>query len=470
MTMSPNGAPAHGVSMLRNASGLKPKRPLHERLQDLSAGFGPFARKVMSLSALTAVGQGSFVVALPLLSRLYTPTDFGVFTIYLSIVNIGGPLIGLKFESALYAARTNEEARTTLALSILTVILMGAAATGGLYLCAEAWPAAFNPVVRLTLAFLPFGLVLAGMWSVSSAWAIRSEAISTLAVARLLQPASMTVMQLAAAFVLPASGVVLIVAHLLSHVAYSVFVFSKTLVRSDLSSLFPTKWFDVLRHARAQRAFPLYALPAHMSLLAVSNLPPLLLMLFYGAGIAGECGVAYRLVAAPLAIASLPMGAILTSVVSRRPPSVVVVRLARKVFLANLCLVSVPILLLAVAAPAIAPAVFGDGWARTGEIIAAFALLGAAQSLAAPFTEITSIFRSQALRFFIEIVPATLVITSIFVGGLSEWGPLNTIWLMSIAGAGSTLLGLSLLWRRLPAMIEADAHDHAPAGPQRPKE
>jgi O-antigen/teichoic acid export membrane protein len=470
MTMSPNGAPAHGVSMLRDASGLKPKRPLHERLQDLSAGFGPFARKVMSLSALTAVGQGSFVVALPLLSRLYTPTDFGVFTIYLSIVNIGGPLIGLKFESALYAARTNEEARTTLALSILTVILMGAAATGGLYLCAEAWPAAFNPVVRLTLAFLPFGLVLAGMWSVSSAWAIRSEAISTLAVARLLQPASMTVMQLAAAFVLPASGVVLIVAHLLSHVAYSVFVFSKTLVRSDLSSLFPTKWFDVLRHARAQRAFPLYALPAHMSLLAVSNLPPLLLMLFYGAEIAGECGVAYRLVAAPLAIASLPMGAIFTSVVSRRPPSVVVVRLARRVFLANLCLVSLPILLLAVAAPAIAPAVFGDGWARTGEIIAAFALLSAAQSLAAPFTEITSIFRSQALRFFIEIVPATLVITSIFVGGLSEWGPLNTIWLMSIAGAGSTLLGLSLLWRRLPAMIEADAHDHAPAGPQRPKE
>jgi O-antigen/teichoic acid export membrane protein len=470
MTMSPNGAPAHGVSMLRNASGLKPKRPLHERLQDLSAGFGPFARKVMSLSALTAVGQGSFVVALPLLSRLYTPTDFGVFTIYLSIVNIGGPLIGLKFESALYAARTSEEARTTLALSILTVILMGAAATGGLYLCAEAWPAAFNPVVRLTLAFLPFGLVLAGMWSVSSAWAIRSEAISTLAVARLLQPASMTVMQLAAAFVLPASGVVLIVAHLLSHVAYSAFVFSRTLVLGDLSSLVPTKWLDVLRHARAQRAFPLYALPAHMSLLAVSNLPPLLLMLFYGAEIAGECGVAYRLVAAPLAIASLPMGAIFTSVVSRRPPSVVVVRLARRVFLANLCLVSLPILLLAVAAPAIAPAVFGDGWARTGEIIAAFALLSAAQSLAAPFTEITSIFRSQALRFFIEIVPATLVITSIFVGGLSEWGPLNTIWLMSIAGAGSTLLGLSLLWRRLPAMIEADGHDHAPAGPQRPKE
>jgi hypothetical protein len=33
---------------------------------------------------------------------------------------------------------------------------------------------------------------------------------------------------------------------------------------------------------------------------------------------------------------------------------------------------------------------------RPGEVIAAFALIGAAQSLATPFSEVTSIFRSQA--------------------------------------------------------------------------
>ena len=211
----------------------------------------------------------------------------------------------------------------------------------------------------------------------------------------------------------------------------------------------------MLQHARAQSHFPLYVLPAQISFLAVSNFPPLLLSLFYGAEIAGHCGVAYRLVAAPLAIASLPLGAIFTSVVSRLPHGAVVVPLARRVFLASLFFVAVPILLLGAAAPAFAPAVLGDRWLATGQIIAAFALIGAAQSLAVPFMEVTSIFRSQALRFVIEFVPAVLVIGSILLGGLYGWLPLRTIWLMSIAGAGSSLVGLAVLWRRLPAMVDS---------------
>ena len=131
--------------------------------------------------------------------------------------------------------------------------------------------------------------------------------------------------------------------------------------------------------------------------------------------------------------------------------------LARKVFRANLFLVSLPILLLGAAAPKIAPVALGERWALTGQVIAAFALIGAAHSLAAPFSEVTSIFRSQALRFMIEFVPATLVITSICLGGMNDWPPLNTIWFMSAAGAGGSLLGLTLLLSRLPAMINRSA-------------
>jgi O-antigen/teichoic acid export membrane protein len=248
-------------------------------------------------------------------------------------------------------------------------------------------------------------------------------------------------------------GIVLIGAHLASHVGYSTFIFWRTLKRRDLSTLRPAEWKIVVKHARAQRGFPLYALPAQVSYLAVVNLPPLLLSSFYGAEIAGHCGVAYRLVGAPLAILSLPLGAIFTSVASRTPDRAVVVPLARKVFRANLFLVSLPILLLGAAAPKIAPLALGEHWTLTGQVIAAFALIAAAHSLAAPFSEVTSIFRSQALRFMIEFFPAALVVTSVCLGGMNHWPPLNTIWLMSAAGAGGSLLGLTLLLSRLPAMI-----------------
>ena len=96
--MSPSGR-APGASLpFRAFPAWRAALALRARSNMVAAAFGPFARKVMSLSALTALGQASFVIALPVLSRLYTPSDFGLFTIYLSIVNIGGPIVGLKFE------------------------------------------------------------------------------------------------------------------------------------------------------------------------------------------------------------------------------------------------------------------------------------------------------------------------------------------------------------------------------------
>lgn len=419
----------------------------------VARSFGPFARKVVSLSTRTAAGQVSFVLALPFLSRLYTPSDFGLFTIYLSIVNLGGPIIGLKFESALYAARSREEAGTTLALSLLTTTMTSGAAAVALFFFANQLIGAFGPVVRSLVWILPVGLVLSGMWSVSSAWAIKKEAVSTLGAARFAQPAAMTVLQLGAGIIHPFGGLALIGAHLISHLGYTTVVFSRTLTRQDLRALRPMNWSTVLQHAKAQRHFPLFLLPAQISYLGVSNLPPLLLSFLYGAEIAGHCGIAYRLVAAPLAIASLPLGAVFTGVASRTPEPTVVVPLARKVLLANSLLVSTPTLLLGAAAPTIAPAVLGTSWVVTGEVIAAFALLGAAHTLAAPFNEITSIFRSQALRFSIEFVSVALVVGSIGLGGLNHWGPLKTIWVMSSAGAASSLFGLMLIWSRLRAMI-----------------
>jgi O-antigen/teichoic acid export membrane protein len=447
-----NGLVEEGGSPRRRFAPLLSSRIVTMPRDALSTLLGPFARKVVSLSALTAAGQLSFVVALPILSRLYTPTDFGVFTIYLSIVNLGGPIVGLKFDSALYAARTRREAGTTLVLSLLTILATTSVAAIALFLFADEVVALAGPSARRMLMILPFGLLLSGAWSVSSAWAIKSEATMTLGIARFGQPTVMTALQLVAGLAAP-NGVSLILAHLASHFSYACFIFFRTLTLQNLAASRGLNLRSLFRQAHDNRAFPLFVLPAQISSLSVSNLPPLLLSIAYGTEIAGHCGVAYRLVAAPLTIASMPLGAIFTSVVSRTPSLEATGRLARKVFLSNLCLVSIPVLVLGAFAPMVAPIALGDHWVKTGQIVAAFALLGAAQSLAAPFTEITSIFSSQALRLVIEAMTAIVVVASIVLGAQNAWGALPTIWVMSAAGAASSMLGLLavLLWLRRKA-------------------
>ncbi|MBC7345458.1 MAG: lipopolysaccharide biosynthesis protein, partial [Clostridia bacterium] len=47
-----------------------------------------FARNVAVLAGGTAVGQAIVVLASPILTRLYTPGDFGVLAVYSSLLGI----------------------------------------------------------------------------------------------------------------------------------------------------------------------------------------------------------------------------------------------------------------------------------------------------------------------------------------------------------------------------------------------
>jgi hypothetical protein len=108
----------------------------------------------------------------------------------------------------------------------------------------------------------------------------------------------------------------------------------------------------------------------------------------------------------------------------------------------------------------------GAKWAGTGQICFAFSIFAAAQALAAPFVEITSIYRFQIMRFTAELSTCALVFGAIFLGARMDMGALATIWLMAAAGASGTLAGLAFVWVGFKARLakrEAEAVDGAAA-------
>lgn len=410
--------------------------------------FGPVARKMISLSGLTAMGQLTFVLATPLLSRLFTPEDFGIFIIYLSIVNICGPIVGLKFESGLYAVESRDHARQTLALSIVTMAIMTLLAIGLVLLTSDHLPGSFGKAAARFGLLVPFGILLAGLWGSTSAWAIKADAIPTLAVARFVQPTAMTVLQLAAGLAhLP--GISMVIAHLISHIGYASYILACSLTAEDWHGLCSFKLRLLLNGAREHKKFPLFIMPAQVGALTVSNLPPILIGLIFGTDVAGHWGLAYRLIGAPITIISMPLGHVFTSEVSRDRSATHVRALGRKILLSSIVLVAIPLLLLGSVAPGLSGLLLGPHWVLTGQIASALAILGAAQAIATPFSELTSIYRFQALRFFIEISSAVLVFTPLVIAAFDGWHLLPTVWMMSIAGAIGSLAGFILVWLAL---------------------
>lgn len=422
--------------------------------EDLKGRLRPMARNAFILSSLTALGQLTFLIALPLLTRLFHPSEIGAFTIYLSIVNICGPLVALKFESALYATARREDARQILALCALAI-------TG---LSALTWAIIELVGYRLSgphlvLSLVPFGIFLAGFWSLTSAWSIRFDAIPTLSMARLLQPVSMTVLQIAAGLKgFHAEG--LIVAHLISHALYTGFIMARTYTATDMRALWPLPWRSLLRRALDNRHFAFFTMPAHVISLMVSNLPPLVIGATFSAAAAGYVGVAYRIAAAPLAIVSLPLGHILTSE-AVRDQSVRRVRMLVGLTMAtSLLFVSLPLLLLAQLAPRLAPILFGPEWATAGDILSALAIFAAAQALLVPLAELTSVYQKQVWRLIVELTTSLLVFSSLLLGPTLGWTIASTIWTMSLCGAAGTLIGVAVI---LISVLRHPAGDAPPS-------
>src|SRR3954471_16287753 len=71
----------------------------------------------MVIMAGTAFGQLLAIAVSPLLSRLYTPADFGLFSLVNAFAMVLGTVAALRYEMAIPLPRADDEARAVLVVA-----------------------------------------------------------------------------------------------------------------------------------------------------------------------------------------------------------------------------------------------------------------------------------------------------------------------------------------------------------------
>lgn len=86
-------------------------------------GESPFVKNVFTLASGTAIAQIVPLAISPLLTRLYSPEDFGVFSVYFGFLMIASVFATGKFELAIVLPSDAVEAKTVLDLSIIVAVI-----------------------------------------------------------------------------------------------------------------------------------------------------------------------------------------------------------------------------------------------------------------------------------------------------------------------------------------------------------
>src|SRR5690606_12612029 len=125
-----------------------------------------------SIAAGSVAAQLLGIIAIPVLTRLYTPDDFGILAIYASLLAILVIIANLRYDFAIVVPRSTRAAANVAAISIATAATVSA--TVGLALIIWSRPLAefLNaPLVGHYMWLLPISAFGAGVYQTLNYWA-----------------------------------------------------------------------------------------------------------------------------------------------------------------------------------------------------------------------------------------------------------------------------------------------------------
>ncbi|UUD64064.1 lipopolysaccharide biosynthesis protein [Pseudomonas seleniipraecipitans] len=340
----------------------------------------------MTLMTGTGLAQVLPIVLSPVLTRLYTPQEFGVFALYASICAILAVLVTGKYELAIVVPKHDGEA---INLAAVTIVL-SVAVSFALLVAVWGWDLSIakslgQPGAHSWLYLIPFATMILGCYYALNFWANRRSRYRSMAISRVVQSGASCAVQLAAG--VSKFGLLgLILGQLLGQLLSMLFL-AKSLPQNERQLL---RRISVKRmRCVAQRyiGYPKYMVPGQAMSVGAVEMPLLLLTIFFGAGAAGFYALAQRVMAAPLTLVSSAIGDVYRQKAADQYSrngeclDIFLGSLKRLVLFAFL-----PVLPVLLFGPWIFAFVFGDDWRAAGEIASLLSVLVFFQTISSPLS------------------------------------------------------------------------------------
>jgi O-antigen/teichoic acid export membrane protein len=382
-------------------------------------------RATLMLLAGSAAAQAIPLLLGPLLTRTYTPAEFGQFQLFASVAANLAVLACGRYEFALPLARDEAEAQALRRLSLRILIALTAlTAVGG-----ALWTAISGQLWWLAL---PAAVASAGLLSLATLWATREQRFADMAKARLSQHTGTTLAQLLLGWL--HWGVAGLIAGGIAAVAGAIALL-KLPLRGGLSAPAAQR-HEEANTARRHREFPLLNTPHAFASALQDTLAVALIAASLGPAAAGFWSLALRYLKAP---ATLVGGAVSQALYPKLAASGAVTAEARAMVRKVMAGLGAIALLLSAFLMALAPPLFagffGESWREAGELAAALALYIGVHFVAAPLAVVTMAWKAQGWALRLALAGQAIFVAALALG-LHLGGLRGAGWAVSLAMLG----------------------------------
>ncbi len=378
-----------------------------------------FVKNSFKLVAGTAIAQAISILASPIISRLFTPADFGTFTFIISIIGGFGLIATLRYEMAILLPKEEKNAVNVVFLSLKIAFLICFAITFAV-LIYNFWPSKsllLDKIDSKWLYSVPVMVLMLATGNVFQHWFNRKKEYRVLAFSKIINAAGNNLVTVW--FGLIGLGVWgLLIGNFIGLLLFNLFFIS-----------------IVLRKYRGQ--YPYYDGSTHKSLavqyrnLPLANTPQVLVELiqlygivfllqgFYSSEIVGWYSLSQRLLQAPMWLIGTSLSQVFYKDASEQYTRNGDISKMLKKTIKMSTIVALPVLIVMLTiSPWLIAFIFGEPWRESGEIARILAPWFFFDFIRYSIAQTPLIIGKTTQMFFISLIGAALMVISLTMGAV----------------------------------------------------
>lgn len=382
-------------------------------------------KKQLSLNALfnsVFILAGSNVLAqfisvsfMPILTRLYSPSEFGASSIYSSILSIAIVIASGSYEFAIPVQVDSKKAYNNIFLCIFLTFFTSIILGLGLFFYGDLFIIKTQTqILRPYLWIMPFGLIASSVYQIISYWAIRRKIYPILSRTKLIQSASGSLFSTGTGL-LYKGPLGLIVGGIISQSA-GILMLWKDIAALKSKEHLKISAKEIYNIAFEFKQFPFYSSGASLLNIAGLVLPPVILSFLYGPVIAGYFAIAFKVVTLPMAVIGRAFSQVFLAEASsihhdnaQKLPDFFS-KITRKTVWLSLLPLSIGLL-----APFLFSYIFGNKWKEAGYYVAILSISGIARIIVSPISSTAIIAKRQDIQFLLDLLRTILVLIALYL-------------------------------------------------------
>lgn len=391
-----------------------------------------FISNVLKLVSGSVIAQILAVLLIPIITRLYTPEDYGLFSLILAITAIIAIFSSLSYQLAIMLPKEDEDAAHIVALCGI-LILISCLLTGIIiFLFANPMANILNsPDIEEYLWFTPIIVFFSAIFVVFTYWNSRRKRFGVYAVAQVVNSLSTKGIQIGLA--IPSTSLFgLIFGYIIGNFC-AVFVMLKGF-HEDINLFREVTLKKILSLAVRYKKFPLYNSLATTANTISTQVTPILFAFFFGPTVVGYYAIALQVVSMPMQLIGNAIGQVFfqrASEENNKTGSIkkIVAELHQRLFILGIF----PTILLMILGSRFFSFVFGNSWSVAGLYAAILAPWFLLVFITSPLSTLFTVLERLEITLVLNVLGLFSRIITLLIGGFLG-DPTLTLILFSLTG------------------------------------